>query len=76
MFKRLTELKTGSSGIIRAFENQEISIKLMEMGCLPGEIITIEQVAPLNDPISVYISGYRLSLRIEEAEIIVVEEVI
>ncbi len=45
----------------------------MEMGCLPGEKITIEQVAPLGDPISVSISGYSLSLRLSEANQINVE---
>lgn len=46
------------------------------MGCVPGETIQVENVAPFNDPISVVVSGYRLSLRLEEAENIVVEEII
>ena len=44
------------------------------MGCLPGEIITIEQVAPLKDPISIQVFGYKLSLRLNEAENVIVEE--
>jgi len=43
------------------------------MGCVPGESILIEQIAPFGDPISVKISGYVLSLRLNEAEDIVVE---
>lgn len=43
------------------------------MGCVPGEKILIEQIAPFGDPISVKISGYVLSLRLNEAEDIVVE---
>ena len=43
------------------------------MGCIPGEEITVDQIAPLKDPISVIISGYRLSLRLNEAEKIIVE---
>ena len=76
MFKRLSEIKTGKSATIKSFENNELFIKLMEMGCLPGEQITVEQIAPLNDPISVSVSGYILSLRLEEAESIIVEEFI
>lgn len=76
MFKRLSEIKTGKSATIKSFENNELFIKLMEMGCLPGEKITVEQIAPLNDPISVSVSGYILSLRLEEAESIIVEEFI
>jgi Fe2+ transport system protein FeoA len=45
----------------------------MEMGCVPGERIVLEQVAPLGDPISIKISGYSLSLRLNEAEHIKVE---
>ena len=48
----------------------------MEMGCVPGEKISVEQIAPLGDPISVKVSGYRLSLRISEAEQILVENTI
>ena len=74
MFKKLSEIKSGSGGTIRSFDNNELSVKLMEMGCLPGEIIMVEQIAPFKDPISVSVAGYRLSLRIEEAEAIIVEE--
>jgi len=48
----------------------------MEMGCVPGEIVTVDQVAPFKDPISITVAGYRLSLRLNEAENILVEEVI
>jgi ferrous iron transport protein A len=47
----------------------------MEMGCVPGEIIIIDQVAPLGDPISILVAGYHLSLRLNEAENIWVEEI-
>ncbi|NJE06781.1 ferrous iron transport protein A, partial [Thermococcus sp. M36] len=50
--------------------------KLMEMGCVPGETVIIEQIAPLGDPISISIAGYSLSLRLDEAGSIMVEEVI
>ena len=47
-----------------------------KMGCVPGEIIRVEQVAPLGDPISISVAGYNLSLRINEAQKIFVEEII
>lgn len=72
--KRLSELKTGETATIRSFENNEIFLKLMEMGCVPGEMIKVEQVAPLGDPISISVSGYHLSLRINEAETIFVDD--
>jgi ferrous iron transport protein A len=39
----------------------------MEMGCLPGEEIKLERIAPMGDPIAVSVSGYQLSLRKREA---------
>ena len=71
--RKLSELKAGQKGIIISFTNNDLFLKLMEMGCLPGEEITLEQVAPLGDPISISVSGYSLSLRLNEAEHIEVE---
>ena len=73
MEKKLSELEPGQHGIIQKFNSDELLLKLMEMGCLPGEKITLEQIAPLGVPISVTISGYSLSLRLNEAENIMVE---
>jgi ferrous iron transport protein A len=47
----------------------------MEMGCVPGELVKVEKIAPLGDPISILVAGYNLSLRKTEAEHIWVEEV-
>ena len=66
--KKLSDLKMGESGVIHSFENDEIFLKLMEMGCIPGELITVEQIAPLGDPISISVAGYQLSLRMDEAD--------
>jgi ferrous iron transport protein A len=76
MYKKLSALTVGQKGIIRSFENDELFLKLMEMGCMPGEIIAIEKIAPLKDPISISVAGYQLSLRIEEADNIIIEEIL
>ncbi len=70
---RLSELKPGDKRIITHFESEELELKLMEMGCLPGEEVVVEQIAAMGDPISIKIAGYSLSLRINEAEQIMVE---
>ena len=74
MKKRLSEVRVGKSAVITSFENDDIFLKLMEMGCIPGEIVKIDQIAPLGDPISITVAGYHLSLRLDEAEMIWVEE--
>lgn len=72
--KRLSEISVGKKVIIRSFVKDDIFIKLMEMGCIPGETIKVEQIAPWGDPISIVVAGYNLSLRLNEADQIFVEE--
>ena len=72
---KLSQLKPGEQGTICEFKESDIFIKLMEMGCVPGEKIRVEQTAPLGDPISITVSGYQLSLRLDEAEMIWVDEI-
>lgn len=68
---KLSDLKPGQSGIIKEFTDLTLSVKLMEMGCLPGELVRLERIAPLGDPIAIKVSGYQLSLRKEEASNII-----
>jgi ferrous iron transport protein A len=72
--KRLSELEPGTVARIHSFEKNELFLKLMEMGCVPGELVRVEQIAPLGDPISITVAGYSLSLRLDEAENIFLEE--
>ena len=74
MKKRLSEIRVGNSAVISSFENDVIFLKLMEMGCVPGERVKVDQAAPLGDPISITVAGYHLSLRLDEAEMIWVDE--
>jgi ferrous iron transport protein A len=71
---RLSELKQGERGTIISFQSNELELKLMEMGCLPGEEVIVEQIAPLGDPISIKVAGYYLSLRKNEANEIIVNK--
>ena len=43
MLKKLSEIQTGKYVRINSFIKNDIFLKLMEMGCLPGEIISIEK---------------------------------
>ena len=72
--KRLSEIEAGTVARILSFENNDLFLKLMEMGCVPGELVRVEQIAPLGDPISITVAGYNLSLRLNEADNIFVEE--
>ncbi|MDP9081377.1 MAG: ferrous iron transport protein A [Bacteroidota bacterium] len=69
----LSELVPGQIGIVKEFTDLEMSVKLMEMGCLPGEPITVSRIAPMGDPIAINVSGYQLSLRKFEASTIILQ---
>jgi ferrous iron transport protein A len=66
---RLTvaDLKKGEEAVIESFSDEEMALKLMEMGCLPGEKIRLERIAPFGDPIAISVAGYMLSMRKSEA---------
>jgi Fur family transcriptional regulator, ferric uptake regulator len=72
----LSQMKTGQEGIIRKVSG--ISVlrrRLLEMGINRGSVIYVEKYAPLKDPIELVIKGYHISLRVEEAANILVENV-
>lgn len=68
---KLSDLRPGESGVIKEFSDLELSIKLLEMGCLPGETVLLERIAPFGDPIAIKVSGYQLSLRKEDASTVI-----
>lgn len=70
---KLSELQPGQSGVIEEFTDLEMSVKLMEMGCLPGEFIQVKRLAPLGDPMAITVAGYQLSLRKREASTIILK---
>ena len=49
------------------FTDDFLSVKLMEMGCLPGASVRFNFTAPFGDPVCISVSGYELSLRLDEA---------
>lgn len=72
---KLSQLQKGERAVIDSFTDDQTKQKLLEMGCLPGEIVQLMQHAPLGCPIAIKVSDYVLSLRIEEAETVIVEPI-
>jgi ferrous iron transport protein A len=68
----MDKMKVGQSAVIVSFTDELMSLKLLEMGCVPGELVTLERKAPLGDPIAISVSGYLLSLRMNEACTVIV----
>jgi ferrous iron transport protein A len=63
----LTELKFGQKAIIDRVTDDDLSLKLFEMGLLPGETIMLENVAPFGDPIAVLLSESKICIRLQDA---------
>lgn len=66
--RSLADLKKGESSKILTLNDSELSLKLLDMGCVPGCKVTVNFKAPFGGPISFLICGYNLSLRKEEAQ--------
>lgn len=59
----IADLKKGQKGIIKEFTHKLPSIKLLELGCLPGNEIELVQIAPLKDPIYINVNGSHIAIR-------------
>ena len=68
--KSVADMIPGETGIISGFSDDQLSSKLLEMGFLPGTSVRFNFTAPFGDPVCVTISGFDLSLRIDEASMI------
>ena len=67
MIVTVATLKRGQKGIIKEFADNMLPIKLLELGCLPGNEIELVQVAPLKDPIYINVNGSHIAIRREVA---------
>ena len=67
------DLKIGQKGIIDDFDVDTIPLKLLEMGCLPGNTVELIQIAPFGDPLYLNINGSHLAIRMETARKIEIE---
>lgn len=62
----------GETAVISGFRDDMLSVKLLEMGLLPGTVVRLNFTAPLGDPICITVSGFDLSLRVAEASTIII----
>jgi ferrous iron transport protein A len=69
----IDQLQIGEKAIIKDFDIDAIPLKLIEMGCLPGNPVEILQIAPLGDPLFLNVNDSHLAIRLEMASQIQVE---
>lgn len=72
----LDELKPGQSAVITTVGGEgALRCRLLDMGLIPKTKVTVRKVAPLGDPIELHLRGYELTIRLDDAKEISVEEV-
>ena len=59
-------LTVGGEGILRC--------RLLDMGLIPNTKVTVQRIAPMGDPMEIRLRGYELTLRLEDAEKIEINE--
>lgn len=59
----LAELKYGQTAVIKEFKGVAPNIKLLEMGCLPGNTVELVQIAPFKDPLYFNFNGAHIAIR-------------
>jgi ferrous iron transport protein A len=70
----LSEVETGKKvQIVKVEGNNGLKRRILDMGLVPGTIVSMERKAPLNDPVAIWFRGYELSLRLSEAESVIVK---
>lgn len=74
-FMTLDELSVGHSGVITAVGGEGVlRCRLLDMGLIPHTRVHVSKIAPMGDPMELFLRGYTLTLRKEDAHSITIEE--
>jgi ferrous iron transport protein A len=71
----IADLKKGEKGIITDSSSEDIPLKLLEMGCLPGNEVHLLHLAPFSDPMYLNVNDSFLAIRKETASLIVIQKI-
>lgn len=72
--KKLSEFRLKEKGIVKEVKGEKtIRRRLFDMGITPGCEIILRKKAPLGDPMEISLRGYSLTLRLKEADNVIME---
>ena len=71
----IADLKKGEQGIITDSSSKNIPLKLLEMGCLPGNEVKLLQLAPFSDPLYLNVNDSFLAIRRDTAALILIDRI-
>lgn len=63
----LADCKAGQSVILKKVNDRQLTIQLYSMGCILGETIRVERIAPFGDPMIINVEDSFISLRRDDA---------
>lgn len=69
----MAHLRRGERAVITDVSSKHIPLKLLEMGCLPGNEVELVQIAPFADPMYLNINGTHLAIRKETALHVIID---
>ena len=75
MSTTLADLNKGEKAIIKEISTDHVPLKLLEMGCLPGNQVELLQLAPFRDPMYLDINGSHIAIRQDTAKYIIIEKI-
>ncbi|MDA9875318.1 MAG: FeoA family protein [Flavobacteriaceae bacterium] len=75
MHLTIADLKKGEKGTITDSSSEDIPLKLLEMGCLPGNTVHLLQLAPFADPMYLNVNDSFLAIRKETAALIIIKKI-
>ncbi len=71
----LDQLAIGERALIKSYDEEDVALKLMELGMIPNELIIVVRKAPPGDPIAIRIGSSVLALRLDEASAVRIEKI-
>jgi ferrous iron transport protein A len=73
----LKNLTVGDQGRIIGFDKSAKAYRkrLLAMGLTPGTQFSVTRFAPMGDPVEIKLRGFSLSLRKDEASILLIEKI-
>jgi Fe2+ transport system protein FeoA len=75
MRKTLVDLKPGqSAAIAKIIATDSLRQRLYDLGLTPGTQVELIKFAPFGDPLEIRLRNYQLTLRVSEANFVIIEE--
>ena len=70
---KLSELQLGEKAFVQSIQDEFLEQQLLEMGVTPGQLIELERKSPFSDPLAVVVSNLLISIRLSDADNIIVK---